>query len=124
MSATSQPAFRPPVATRVTRSVVGRRAVLSVAGEVDLSSASLLREAVGEALGAGALELWIDLSRTEFIDSAGLHVLLEAHVRTRDLRRRFAVVCPPGWVRRALDVAKLGERLPLCDSRAVAHRVS
>lgn len=107
---------------RVTRTVVGRRTVLSVAGEVDLASAPLIADAVDDALASGAIELWLDFSSTEFMDSTGLQLLLETQLRLNLLSRRFAVVCPPGPVRRLLDLAGVAERFSLYDDRAAAHR--
>jgi anti-sigma B factor antagonist len=110
-----------PNGTSVTRSSVGRRTVLSVSGEIDLTSVSVLADAVDEALSHGAVELWIDLSRTDFMDSTGLHLLLDTRRRTRDLNRRLAVICPRGSVRRLVEIAGVDHLLRLYDDRATAH---
>jgi anti-anti-sigma factor len=111
-------------AAHVTRILVGRRAVLSVAGEIDLDSVTHVADAVDEALEAGALELWLDFSSTEFMDSTGLHLLLETQTRLDSLSRRLAVICPRGPVRRVLELAGMAERVPLYDDRAAAHRAT
>jgi anti-sigma B factor antagonist len=80
----------------IERSVVGRRVVLRLDGEVDLVTAPQLQEAVAAALDDGALELWLDFTPTAFMDSTGLHVLLEARGRSRDRNRRLAVICADG----------------------------
>jgi anti-anti-sigma factor len=54
--------------------------VVLVRGEVDLDTAPRLRAVIDEAL-AQSPRLVIDLSRTSFIDSTGLALLLEAHSR-------------------------------------------
>jgi anti-sigma B factor antagonist len=77
---------------------------------------------VEAALAGGAAELWIDLTQTQFMDSSGLHLLLETRARVRDLNRRLAIVCPPGCVRRLFDIAGVTEHLPVYDDRAAAHR--
>ena len=107
---------------RIDRRLVGHRTVLAVAGEVDLATAPELRSAVGAALGSGARELWLDLSATAFMDSAGLHVLLDTHHRMRELRRRLAIISPGGSVRRLFEVAGVDDALPLYDDRAAANR--
>jgi anti-sigma B factor antagonist len=112
----------PVIPTRVIRSVVGRRTVLSVYGEVDLGSAPLIADAVDEAMDSGALELWLDLSPVEFMDSTGVHLLVETKARLRPLNRRLAVICPAGSVRRLLELAGVAHQLPLYDDRAAAHR--
>jgi anti-anti-sigma factor len=75
-------------------------------------------------LADGALELWIDFSSTGFMDSTGLHFLLETQARLNSLSRRLAIICPGGPVRRLLDLAGVAERLPLYGNRAAAHRDS
>jgi anti-anti-sigma factor len=110
--------------TSVTPHVIGRRTVLTVAGEIDLDTAPRLTVAIEHALAAGALDLWIDLSTTEFMDSSGLHVLLEARRATQQLNRRLAIICPRGFIRRVFEVAGLADHLPLFDDRAAAHRAA
>ena len=105
----------------VTHQVVGRRTVLDVGGEIDLDSVAVLATAIDSALADGAAELWIDLTRVRFMDSAGLHVLLETRSRARDLNRRLAIVCPSGSVRRLFEIAGVEEHLPVYDDRAAAN---
>jgi anti-anti-sigma factor len=95
-----------------------------VAGEIDLASVQLVADAVDEAFEAGALELWLDLSSTEFLDSTGLHLLMETQARLDSLSRRLAVICPRGPVRRVLELVGMAERLPIYDDRAAAHHAT
>jgi anti-anti-sigma factor len=119
----SAPADRADTAlARVTHHAVGRRTVLAVDGEIDLGSADVLAVAVESALAGGAAELWIDLTDMRFMDSSGLHVLLDTRSRMRDLNRRLAIICPAGSVRRLFDVAGVSEHMPIYDDRAAAHR--
>jgi anti-sigma B factor antagonist len=108
---------------RVTRQEVGCRTILAVGGEIDLDSVGMLGVAIENALAGGAPELWIDLTDTRFMDSTGLHALLDAGARTRELGRRLGIICPPGPVRRLFDIAGVMEQLPVYDDRAAAHRV-
>jgi anti-sigma B factor antagonist len=97
---------------------------LTVAGEVDLDSVRLVADAVDAALEAGTLELWLDFTPTDFMDSSGLHLLIETHARTISLTRSLTVICPRGPVRRLLDLAGMTERLPLYHDRAAAQRAT
>ena len=106
----------------VVRHVVGRRTVLAVRGEIDLASVDALAAAVDAAVAAGAAELWIDLTDTEFMDSTGLHLMLDTRRRVQALNRRLAIVCPPGFVRKVFEVAGVAGQLPVFDDRAAAHR--
>jgi anti-sigma B factor antagonist len=105
----------------VSRRVIGRRTVLRVSGEIDFASVPTLADAIDSALGDGALELWIDLSPTSFMDSSGLRLLLELWRRLSQVNRRLAIICPRGPVRRVFDVAGFSDRLPLFDEPAAAH---
>jgi anti-sigma B factor antagonist len=51
--------------------------------EIDITNAGYFRAALLAAAGRGAGLTVIDLSRTQFCDSAGLHALVAAHKRAR-----------------------------------------
>jgi anti-anti-sigma factor len=99
----------------VQRRDAGRRAVVAVAGEVDIASSPALRSALETALDAGPHELWVDLCATTFMDSSGLHVLMQLQRRAEELRRRVTVICPPGNVRRVLDLTGVIKELHVRD---------
>jgi anti-sigma B factor antagonist len=101
---------------------VGQRTVVAAAGEIDLVTAQRLEDAADGALERGAQDLWIDLSDVEFIDSTGIHTLLEVRGRVKALNRRLAVICPLSPIRRAFELTGLAEELPLYTSRDEAHR--
>ena len=119
-----QDGYDPGGHSRLASHVVGRRTVLSVYGEMDLATSPELAAAIDAAINDGALELWIDLSETEFMDSSGMHTLLDGHARMRELHRRLAVICPPGPVRRVFDISRVSEMLPVYDDRAAAQHAS
>ena len=99
---------------------VGRRAVLAVAGEVDIATSADLRTAI-EAAGARAFEVWVDLSDTTFMDSSGLHAMAEARARLIGAKIRFVVVCPEGPVLRALTLTGLDRIFEIHASRRAAN---
>ncbi len=74
----------------------GRTAVVTAAGEVDLTNAEGLRDALLSALNAGALGLVADLTATTFIDSAGVAALVRASRRAdaTGATVRLAVTAP------------------------------
>ena len=108
-------------ALAVHRTDVGYRTVLAVIGELDLATAPTLQSAVNAAFDSRARELWVDLSETTFLDSTGLHVLLDADHRAHELGRTLAVICPPGNARRTFEIAGLAHSLQLYDDLAAAH---
>jgi anti-sigma B factor antagonist len=74
--------------------------VVEVAGEVDLYSAPELKMHVLDAIDSGKTRLVVDLTKTTFIDSTTLGVLVGARKRLREHDGKLAVVCP--------DTDKLG----------------
>lgn len=65
--------------------------VLTVAGEVDMLSAPQLAEAIRAALAASPPALVIDLTKVDFLASAGMTVLVTAQAEVTP-PTRFAVV--------------------------------
>ena len=72
---------------RVHGRVEDATARLALDGDVDLSSGQAVRDAVCEALDAGARDIQLDLSGVSFLDSTGLNALLNT---ARDVDRRGA----------------------------------
>lgn len=106
-------ALRPrgPITLRVVKRTAPGLSVLEVGGEVDLLTAGRLATDVDHEVRRGDGDLVVDLRGAEFMDSVGLHVLLNAQRRLTRQGRRLAVVCPPGPVRRVLELARLLETL-------------
>ncbi|MGY1690448.1 STAS domain-containing protein [Geodermatophilus sp. SYSU D01105] len=84
---------------------------VTVAGEVDSSSAPSLRASVDEAFAAGADEITIDLDAVTFLDSAGLCVLAGAHRRADEAGVRLRVLASNRAVMRPLQITGLWELL-------------
>lgn len=108
----------------ITTRGVGRRLVISAAGEIDLATAAALAGAVDGGIGGGAAEVWVDLTDVAFMDSSGVHVLVDARNRAAALNRRLCVICPPGEPRRVLELSGLADSLGIAASRAAAHQAS
>jgi anti-sigma B factor antagonist len=74
----------------------GRAATVAVPGELDLTIADGLREALLGVLNAGALGLVVDMTSTTFCDSAGIAAITRAVRRAAasDATVRLAVSSP------------------------------
>jgi anti-anti-sigma factor len=96
------------------------RASLALRGELDISSAPVLEEALGRLEAGRPSLLVIDLRGLEFMDSTGLRTLVSADQRAREAGRRLAIVRGPEAVDRIFNVTRLDERLELVDDPAVA----
>lgn len=82
-------------------------AVIEAVGEVDLTTAPQLKEALMAAVnGAEKSPIIVDLSRVDFIDSAGLALLVEARKRLAPDGRTLNVLLTPS--RQPERVLKLG----------------
>jgi anti-sigma B factor antagonist len=83
---------------------------LTVSGEIDSSSAPLLREQLDTLFDTSVRELTIDLSAVTFLDSAGLCVLAAAHRRAGD-EVRLRVLASSRAVIRPLQITGLWQLL-------------
>jgi anti-anti-sigma factor len=68
--------------------------VLSVEGEIDISTAARFQEALSAAVSGGHGPLVLDLSEVTFIDSSAAHVLSTLAGALDAQRRRLAIPDP------------------------------
>ena len=75
----------------------GRTAVVSAAGEIDITNAEGFRDTLLSALNAGAATLVVDMTSTTFIDSSGVTALVRAARRATaaEATLRLAVTAQP-----------------------------
>ena len=88
------------------RELDGPTSVLTVAGELDLSTAPRLKSALSDVLEAGATRIILDLALVSFMDSTALGVLVGAQ-RSLGAGGRFAMVCPGGELMRMFELTGL-----------------
>jgi anti-sigma B factor antagonist len=81
--------------------------IVSVRGEVDLSTTPQLREALTTAAGSGSA-VAVDVREVPFMDSMGLGVLVGARRRAGESGTGFALISDGGPIIRLLDVSGLG----------------
>jgi anti-sigma B factor antagonist len=96
--------------------------VIAVAGEADLYSAPELRRELEAAIEAGGRDIVVDLTKTTFIDSTALSVLVEATKRLRPEGGRLALVCVDQNLVKIFRITALDRLFPLFTSRADAVR--
>ena len=80
---------------------------VAAAGEIDSTSAPVLREHLGTVLDSGAQEFVVDLVQVSFLDSAGLCVLAAAHRRAGECGIRMRVLAASRAVIRPLQITGL-----------------
>jgi anti-sigma B factor antagonist len=93
----------------------GDQTLIRAQGEVDVVTAPKLALQLDKHLRTGRGDVVVDLSGTEFLDSAGLHVLLNAQRRLSRSDRVLRVLCPPGPARHVIELARLTETLGVTD---------
>ena len=82
-----------------------------VEGEVDVSNADELRDAVDSALALDAPEVTVDLSQVPYIDSTGIGVLVGAAHRAADAGKKLVVASPQKNVARVLGLLGVADDL-------------
>lgn len=107
---------RGPVQLGLTRREEAGAIVVVVTGEVDVLTAPKLTTWVDDVIRRHRGDVVIDLSDAEFIDSFGMHTLLNIQRRLARRSHSFAVVCGQGPVRHAIELARLAEALGLVSS--------
>jgi anti-sigma B factor antagonist len=96
---------------------LGAVAGVAVRGEVELATAARLTAALDDAIRRSDGPFAIDLSSVGFLDSSGISCLVRARALLGRDDRTLALVCPPGGVRRVLEIAGIDELVALYASR-------
>ena len=88
--------------------------VAHVRGEIDLSNATDLTDALAEAAADAELGLVLDLAALRHIDSAGLRLIFDLRRRLAHRRQFLAIaVDAQARVRPVLDMAAVQDTLPV-----------
>ena len=94
--------------------------VVTVAGDIDLHSAPLLRARLATLADAYVEHVVIDLSDATFLDSMALGVMLAAQRRLVATNGRLDLVVPTPEIRRIFEITMLDQVFGLHDTRAEA----
>lgn len=89
---------------RVDVSREGDTARLRLVGELDMVTTPLVRAQIAALRAAGTRVLVLDLSDVEFIDSTGLHCILDCEAESRENGFSVAVIPGPPAVRRIFEL--------------------
>src|SRR5271168_2214421 len=94
----------------------GGRAVLTLAGELDMASAERLQQAIDDAGLRAETSIVLNLDGLQFIDSTGLRVMLRALERCRARGQDFAITPGSPQVQRLLSITGVSTHLPTISS--------
>jgi anti-sigma B factor antagonist len=103
--------------------VAGGVPVVAAPEEIDVANAARLRAALLEAAALGNGTLVVDMSQSQFCDSAGLHVLVRAHQRAASAGGEVLLVISAAPVLRIFAVTGIDRMIPTFSTldEALAH---
>ena len=96
---------------RISVSWMGGTAILVLAGEADLSTASFVQEHLDEIVPDVRSELVVDLGLVTFLGSTGMSFLVMAHRQLRAQGSRLVVFAPTAPIRRLFEICDLNSVL-------------
>jgi anti-anti-sigma factor len=89
--------------------------VVEVYGELDLSSVETFDAELRRVEATDVKQIIVDLSALDFIDSAGIRVLLQAETRSRQDSCRLTFLRSQGAVERVLELVQARSFLTFAD---------
>jgi anti-anti-sigma factor len=102
--------------TELARVALDSHQVITVTGEIDLSNAARVRDAIGAAI-PDLPEVCVDLTGTEYLDSAGIAMFFRLAERLSYNRQELRLVVPPdGPIRAIIGLTKLDEVIRVTSS--------
>ena len=88
--------------------------ILRIYGEVDLTNAVEVRDAISHIASPDATTIAIDLTETTYLDSSGIATLFHLAERLNHRRQNLRLVVPlDSPVRRALELADVPQTIPI-----------
>jgi anti-sigma B factor antagonist len=113
-------AFAEPKFELSEEAVDERTHVISVSGEIHVSTAPEFSRRLNDAIAGGKIAVVLDLTAVEFIDSTGLSVLLNGLRRVTRAGGRMVLVCTNPTVLRLFEITRLDSTFDICATREAA----
>lgn len=93
--------------------------VVDICGEVDIYSGEELKQCL-EGFANDDQPVLLNLSKTNYIDSFGLSLLISFRKKLGKQGKKFALCCPQSYVKRILNLTKLYEFLSVFENEESA----
>ena len=88
--------------------------VVRISGEVDLTNAVEVREAISHVASVDEAVIVVDLTETAYLDSSGIAMLFRLAERLGQSRQELRIVVPPDSpLRAALELTDLPQTIPV-----------
>lgn len=95
--------------------------VALLTGEIDMSNATSVRQQIAGSVTPDDDALIVDLSQLSFIDSAGLHSMIELGTVLDERRQQLLLCLPPdSTIRRAIEIIGLPQAVSVYSDRGEA----
>jgi anti-anti-sigma factor len=114
MTSTNGPK-KSPFVFRIDATEQGATSTIELEGEWDLSRQAATTNAIAQVLDRRPACLVLDLSRLSFIDSSGVHVLIDTSSRCAKQGARLVIIPGPRAVQRVFEICGLIDVLPFAD---------
>ena len=90
--------------------------VAELEGEIDLSTAAVFKETVYKVIEAGKIDVVIDLTGLEFMDSTGLGVLVAALKKTSTEGGSIRLICDKRSILKVFNITGLDKVFSIYDN--------
>lgn len=98
---------------KITTAKTGDFMVISLEGEVDVYSASMLREEIINQVDAGEYNIVINLGKVAFLDSTGLGVLVGGLKRVKTHEGQLGIICNQEKILRIFRITGMDKIFPI-----------
>jgi anti-sigma B factor antagonist len=88
-------------------------------GEIDLATVDRVRLEIERCVASGYERVMLDLRAVTFIDSTGVHLVIDADTAARTGGWDLQVIDAPGPVQRLFELTGLRDRLPFVEPAAL-----
>ncbi len=96
----------------ITNSCNAEACTINVTGEIDVSNADSLRDALKELFeNSSARDIYIDMTNAPYIDSTGIGVLMGGAHQAKDAGKTLHVICPHANILRVFEMLGVDKEL-------------
>ncbi len=112
------------VKMKMSISANGRTLNVHIAGELDHHASKELRESIDRALeNSGAVNVAFDMSRTSFMDSSGIGVIMGRFKKVRALGGQIVIAGASQEILKIIEMSGIEKHLIIADSGTGVKRV-